>query len=232
MRLLRPLIVAAALMTPLGAAAQGAPVVVELFTSQGCSSCPPADALLTELAGREGVIALALHVDYWDYLGWKDAFALPGNTARQRAYAKAARSRSIFTPEMVVQGAERVKGHDAERVLAEIARYEARPPGAELGLERDGDTLRIHLAPAGDGGGPADIHLVRFLPSADVAIEAGENAGREVTYTNIVTGWETIARWDGASAVDMRYEGLEDGPVAVIVQGKHMGEVLTAATAE
>jgi hypothetical protein len=233
MRLLRPLIVAAALMTPLGAAAQGAPVVVELFTSQGCSSCPPADALLTELAGREGVIALALHVDYWDYLGWKDAFALPGNTARQRAYAKAAKSRSIFTPEMVVQGAERVKGHDAERVLAEIARYEARPPGAELGLERDGDTLRIHLAPAGDGGGgPADIHLVRFRPSAEVAIEAGENAGREVTYTNIVTGWETIARWDGASSVDMRYEGLEDGPVAVIVQGKHMGPVLTAATAE
>jgi hypothetical protein len=232
MRLLRPLIVAAALLTPLGAAAQGAPVVVELFTSQGCSSCPPADALLTELAGREGVIALALHVDYWDYLGWKDAFALPGNTARQRAYAKAAKSRSIFTPEMVVQGAERVKGHDAERVLAEIARYEARPPGAELGLERDGDTLRIHLAPAGDGGGPADIHLVRFRPSAEVAIEAGENAGREVTYTNIVTGWETIARWDGASAVDMRYEGLEDGPVAVIVQGKHMGPVLTAATAE
>jgi len=234
MRLLFPLIVAAFL--PLGVSAQTTPVVVELFTSQGCSSCPPADALLTELAGSEGVIALALHVDYWDYLGWKDDFARPGHTARQKAYAKAAKSRSIFTPEMVVQGAERVKGHDAERIRAEIARFGQRPAAAELSLERDGDTLSIHLAPtgaaAGPGAGPADIHLVRFLPSAEVSIEAGENAGRDVTYSNIVTGWETIARWDGAAPVDMRYEGLEDGPVAVIVQRKHMGPVLTAATAE
>ena len=232
MRLLLPLLAAAASLLPLGAAAQGTPVVVELFTSQGCSSCPPADALLTELAGREGVIALALHVDYWDYLGWKDVFGRPGNTARQRAYAKAAKSRSVFTPQMVVQGAERVKGHNAERILAEIARYGQRPAEAELDLERDGDTLSIQLAPTGAETGPADIHLVRFLPSAEVAIEAGENAGRTVTYSNIVTGWETIARWDGTAPVSMRYEGLEDGPVAVIVQRKHMGPVLTAATAE
>ena len=84
MRLLLPLLAAAAALLPLGAAAQDTPVVLELFTSQGCSSCPPADALFSELAGREGVIALALHVDYWDYLGWKDGFGRPGNTARQR----------------------------------------------------------------------------------------------------------------------------------------------------
>jgi hypothetical protein len=230
MRLL-PFLAVAALL-PIAASAQQTPVVVELFTSQGCSSCPPADALLTELAGREGVIALALHVDYWDYLGWKDGFGRPGNTARQKAYAKAARSRSIFTPEMVVQGTERVKGHNADLILAEIARYGERPAEAELELERDGDTLSIHLEPTGAEVGPADIHLVRFLPSAEVAIEAGENAGRSVTYSNIVTDWETIARWDGASPVDMRYEGLEEGPVAVIVQEKRMGPVLTAATVE
>jgi hypothetical protein len=258
MRLLFPLLAAALMPAAAPAqdaaqvAAREAPVVVELFTSQGCSSCPPADELLTELAGHEGVIALALHVDYWDYLGWKDAFGRPGSTARQKAYAKAAKSRSIFTPEMVVQGSARVKGHDAERILAEIAEARRKPAEAALELERDGDVLAIHLAPtgAGTGGdtgpgsvagtgietragtGPADVHLVRFLPSADVEIGAGENAGRSMTYTNIVTGWETIARWDGTAAVDMRYEGLEDGPVAVIVQRKHMGPILAAATAE
>ena len=104
MRLLPKLFAAAALLLPVGAAGQEAPpatpVLVELFTSQGCSSCPPADALLTELAARDDVIALALHVDYWDYLGWKDEFGRPGNSKRQRAYAKAARSKTIFTPEM------------------------------------------------------------------------------------------------------------------------------------
>ena len=105
------------------ARAQGSPVVVELFTSQGCSSCPPADALLRKLAEEEDVIALALHVDYWDYLGWKDSFATPKFTARQRAYAKKARSRSIYTPQMVVQGEDRVVGNDAEMVLARISEH-------------------------------------------------------------------------------------------------------------
>ncbi len=230
MRLLPFLLAASVSLSPLAASAQDTPVVLELFTSQGCSSCPPADALLAELAGREGVIALALHVDYWDYLGWEDEFGRPGNTARQRAYAKAARSRSIFTPELIVQGDERVKGHDADRVLKEIASHQQKPALAELSLKRSGDTLSIHLAPTGGQVGPADIHLVRFKPSEDVAIEAGENAGRTLTYTNIVTDWETVARWDGTAAVDMRYEGLEDGPVAVIVQKVHMGPIVTAAT--
>ena len=175
------------------------------------------------------MIALALHVDYWDYLGWKDGFGRPGNTARQRAYAKSEHRRSIFTPEMIVQGSERVKGHDADRVLKEIARAQQRPAGADLKLEREDGTLRIHLAPNGAEVGPADIHLVRFIPSVDVAIEAGENAGHSFTYTNIVTDWLTIARWDGVTAAELTFEAPGTEPVAVLVQREGYGPMLTAA---
>jgi hypothetical protein len=227
-------LIALAVLAPVAALGQSTPVVLELYTSQGCSSCPPADALLTELAGREGVIALALHVDYWDYLGWRDSFARPQNTKRQRAYAKAARSRSIYTPEMVVQGEKRMKGHDAERILGEIARQQARPAEAELELSRDGDALEIRIVPR-DGAepGPADVHLVRFLPEQQVAIEDGENAGRDITYTNIVTDWQTIGHWDGLGPVELRQEGVGgDQPLAVIVQRSRMGPVVTAAELE
>ncbi|MFO1210282.1 MAG: DUF1223 domain-containing protein [Amaricoccus sp.] len=231
MRLAGPLIAAAAAFVPVGGAVLAAPVVLELYTSQGCSSCPPADALLTQLAGLDGVIALALHVDYWDYLGWKDDFARPQHTARQRAYAKAARSRSIFTPEMVVQGEDRLKGHDAQRVMEEIARQRALPAAADVNLARDGDALQVHVAPAGDDPvpGPADVYLVRFIPSEGVSIQGGENAGKEMTYTNIVTDWQTIGQWDGAGPLDLRYDDAGAGPLAVIVQRSHMGPVLTAA---
>ena len=137
-----------------------------------------------------GVIALALHIDYWDYLGWKDEFGRPGNTARQRAYAKAARSKTIFTPEMVVHGDERLKGHDAKSILKGIAHHRRQPAPATVSLEREGDVLEIHLAPIGAAVGPADVHVVQFIPSREVSIEAGENAGLEMTYTNIVTDWE------------------------------------------
>jgi hypothetical protein len=230
MRLASPLLM---LMTfaPLAALGQSSPVVLELYTSQGCSSCPAADALLTELAGREGVIALALHVDYWDYLGWKDSFARPEFTKRQRAYAKAARSRSIFTPELIVQGESRVKGHDAERIDDAIARQQSRPAEADLELSRDGDALEIRITPRpGAEPGPAAVHLVRFIPSQQVAIEAGENAGREITYSNIVTDWQTIGHWDGLAPAELRYEGMAgDEPLAVIVQRTRMGPVITAA---
>ena len=229
MRLSRSLLSAALVLVPIGAVAQS-PVLVELFTSQGCSSCPPADSLLTELAGEPGVIALALHVDYWDYLGWKDDFASPTHTERQRAYAKAAGSRTIFTPEMIVQGSDRLKGHDAEHIVKDIRREQRSPAEATVSLEREGDALEIHLEPTGDGTArPAEVYLARFLPSAEVSISAGENAGRDLTYTNIVTDWETIAHWDGAGPVDLRREGIGDGPLAVIVQESHMGPVLTAA---
>jgi hypothetical protein len=217
----------AAALAP-AARAQHSPVVIELFTSQGCATCPPADALLDQLASRPGVIALALHVDYWDYLGWKDAFAQPQFSDRQKAYAKSRRERSIFTPQMIVQGADPVIGHDEPAVSASIAAHAVRPQSARLQLVRNGSGLDIALAPAAGPVGPSDVHVVEILPEHAMTIEAGENAGHSFTYSNIVTGWHTVARWDGASEVEIRAEGLDPGPVAVIVQRERMGPVIAA----
>ena len=202
------------------------------ITSQGCSSCPPADALLTELAGRDGVIALALHVDYWDYLGWKDEFARPQHTARQRAYAKAARSRSIFTPEMVVQGEERLKGHDAaadhrarSRGSRRAGAGRAEPASATATRCRSTSSRRRARRARAGRGLPGALHPVRGRRRS----RAARTPASEITYTNIVTDWETIGHWDGAGPVDLRYEAVGDEPLAVIVQGSHMGPVLTAA---
>ena len=230
MRLLLSLLAALVLATPAPGRGESTPVVIELFTSQGCSSCPPADELLTTLAQQDGVIALALHVDYWDYLGWKDSFGKERHTARQKAYAKAARSRTIYTPEMVIQGQERLKGHDAAAIIGKIALHQQQPAPVSLDLERDGDAIEISLA-SGDGTatGPADVHLVRYMPEEEVSIAAGENAGRTLTYTNIVTDWQTLVQWDGMGPLEFRYEGVGDGPLAVIVQRSRMGPVLAAA---
>ena len=217
-------------LMPVAGRAQPAPVVVELFTSQGCSSCPPADALLTQLAGQPGVIALALHVDYWDYLGWQDSFANPAFSARQKAYARARGSRSIFTPQMMVQGYDSVIGHDAMRIRDKIAQHQATPPAASLGLRREGGVLWISIAPGDTPVEPAEVHVVRFIPSHEVSIEGGENAGQHITYSNIVSSWETVATWDGASAAELRYEGLDDAAVAVILQQGRVGPVLAAAS--
>ena len=177
MRLL-PLVAALAMIVFAPAArAQTNPVVVELFTSQGCSSCPPADALLAELADEDGVIALALHVDYWDYLGWQDSFASPAFTARQRAYAKKARSRTIYTPQMIVQGEDRLVGSKGDMVRARISEHRDGAPSMRLEVARDGAAIDISLEPVEPELGPADVHVVTFDPAQEVAIEAGENAG-------------------------------------------------------
>lgn len=207
-----------------------APVVLELFTSQGCSSCPPADALLTELAAQPGVIALALHVDYWDYLGWKDSFADPKFSARQKAYARAFGKRSIFTPQMVVHGSDALVGHDAAGIVGRIAQHQAEPAPVDLALRREGDELWIRLAPRGAPVGSADVHLVRFIPSVEVSIEAGENAGQQIRYSNIVASWDTVATWDGTAPLELRYDGIDGTPGVVIVQRGRVGPVLTAAS--
>ena len=229
MRIIPTLLALAVLVLPAGARAQHNPVVLELFTSQGCSSCPPADALLSELSEREGVIALALHVDYWDYLGWKDSFGKAEHTNRQRAYAKSMHKRSVFTPQIIVQGEDRLVGHDAEAIEKRIAAHRAKPPLVALAVDRGADgTLAIDITPLAPGIGPSDVHLVRFIPERGVSIESGENAGHHFDYTDIVTAWETVAEWDGRSEGRLVVEDVE-GPVAVIVQRKRMGSILSAA---
>ena len=170
------------------------PVVVELFTSEGCSSCPPADAFLTELAQeRPDLLPLAFHITYWDGLGWRDPFALPAATGRQRAYARLLGRDSIFTPEMVVEGSESLVGSD--RAQAEAAIRQAATShvtATAVTIRRTGDTLTIDLE---RGSGPGTVLLVGFDPLHRTPVGRGENGGRTLTESNIVRSIQTIAEW-------------------------------------
>jgi hypothetical protein len=208
------------------------PVVVELFTSQGCSSCPPADAVLSDLANRQDVIALGLHVDYWDYLGWKDVFASPGHSDRQRAYAHAAGRRSVFTPEMVINGRQSVVGHDAAAIEAGIAEAAAATAAIRLTLHRQQGRILVHLAPVAADLPRSSLVLFRYLPERTVEIARGENAGHRLTYRNIVVEMSRIGTWDGRSVAEFTAPDVDEGPVALIVQEGNAGPVLAAARAE
>ena len=149
------------------ALAQGteAVVVVELYTSQGCSSCPPADAYLARLADQPGVMPLALHVDYWDYIGWADSFAQPKFTDRQRAYAAASGSRTIYTPQMVVNGVDLAVGSDEVTVNGQIRRHLDAVATVALQVTRTGKTLAISAQALAAVPGPLRVQLVRYAPS-------------------------------------------------------------------
>ncbi len=205
------------------------PVVVELFTSQGCSSCPPADRLLTDLAEQDGVIALSLHVDYWDYIGWKDSFARAEHTARQRAYARAAGEGMIYTPQMIVGGTHRVVGARAMKVVNAIDAHAATPSPVAVTLEREGDMLAVEAEPIGFAPGRMIVQLVRYLPEATVEISRGENAGHTFTYSNIVTQWEAVSEWTGVEALSLVLDAPGPEPAVVIVQQAGHGAILGAA---
>lgn len=206
-----------------------APVVLEFFTSQGCSSCPPADEIFSRIVGENRVIALALHVDYWDYLGWQDTFGREEHTERQRLYAKAHGERTIYTPQMIVQGSDIVMGHEEGQIRGRIAAHEARPRLVDLDLRREGGAVEIVVAPHDGPVGDAEIHVVEFVPRTTMTVEGGENAGYHHTFLNVVTGWATIGRWDGASRAVMRHAARPDLPVAVLVQTPQNGPILSAA---
>ena len=221
------LLAAWAALAATGAPAQ-VPVVVELFTSQGCASCPPADALLADLAKQPGVIALALHVDYWDYLGWEDVFASPVFTQRQKRYAKAIGAKMIYTPQMIVAGADRVPGNRPDEVLARIAAQGALAPRVLLEVTREGARVVIRALAEPPLAKGAIVQLVRIRPEESVAITRGENAGREVIYHNIVTDWAPVAEWPGTAPLDLVLEADGPAPVVVIVQEPGPGPVLAA----
>ncbi len=229
-RLLTALILALSLAAPALRAEPG-PVVVELFTSQGCSNCPPADAMLLELAERDDVIALALHVDYWDYIGWKDSFADPAHTRRQKAYAYAANQAAVYTPQMVIAGQTHVVGTRAMEVADAIRDHAGVDHGITLDVQRDGDALRIALRHDGPGLKPARIHLVRYTPREVVDIRRGENAGRKLTYGNIVTGWEVLTDWSGQRDLDLNAQVPGEDRAVVLVQRVGPGPILAAGEA-
>ena len=209
--------------------AQDSPVVVELFTSQGCSSCPPADAVLADLATRDDVIALALHVDYWDYIGWKDTFAQPEFTARQQNYANFAGERVVYTPQMMVGGLDSIVGSNAMALMDGIAAHQAAEPAVRLGLTRHGDVLSISAQAVAHIGGPMTVQLVRYKPEETVDIQHGENAGHSIRYVNVVTSWETLQSWDGAAPLAIDMQLLGDDPAVVIVQKAGPGLIVAAA---
>lgn len=180
--------------------------VVELFTSQGCNSCPPADELFGELAARQDIVALAYHVDYWDYLGWRDTLSRKENTERQYDYMRAFRSRSVYTPQAVVNGRAHVNGANRGAVGGTLAALEKAGEGMRVRIKvsRDGDGVMID---AGDAvaGSSANAHvvIVFFDPPQTVTIAHGENDGRKLTYWNAVSDIQTAGMWHGKA---QRYE--------------------------
>jgi hypothetical protein len=229
MRILPVFGLALAALAPTGAPADFAlPVVVELFTSQGCSSCPPADDMLGDLAKMDGVIALSLHVDYWDYIGWPDSFGSPAHSARQEAYARAAGERMVYTPQLIVGGQDRVLGGDAGAVMEQLHAHSGATTPVDLSVRRDGEELVIE-APALPLPRPLDIHVVRYLPKDQVLITGGENAGLTVAYSNIVTSWDVAGRWTGAEDLSLRVAAQGAEPAVVLLQEPGPGRIRAAA---
>jgi Uncharacterized secreted protein len=232
-------LLALACLAALPAAAQPAvrpAAVIELFTSQGCASCPPADALLTELARRDDVVALAYHVDYWDYMGWPDTFGAEANSNRQRAYASRWGSSRIYTPQMIVNGEKGVVGskrHEVTKALAEAALT------LPVTLSVEDGVLSVTIA--GQAGlEEAMVWLVTYLDAAEIAIERGENEGKSILYSHVVTGRQALGVWEPGAGAQIRIpvgEILADRAtgMAVIVQQEENGlpgSILGAATYE
>jgi len=208
--------------------AQPRPVVVELFTSQGCSSCPPADAYVGKLSARSDVLALSFHVDYWDDLGWQDRFALPQSTARQSIYARNLRRSSVYTPQLVIDGREDYVGLDGRAIARALSE------------NRDGVPVRVSIRDAQVLIGldtyaeatPSDVLLVAYLRHAVSVIGRGENRGRTLEEFNIVRTIRTLGSWKGqAQSFSVRVSSLppDATDVAVLVQPYGQAPIIGAA---
>jgi hypothetical protein len=213
-----------------------APVVVELFTSQGCSSCPPADKYLGELAKRPDILPLAFHVEYWNYIGWTDPYSKPWATRRQRDYQSSLKERFVYTPQMVVEGGAEGVGseRDAIEVLISAAESHAVPhPDAQLRWRQDGALL----ADIGEGpspvGQPATVWLVGFDRMHTMKVMAGENEGHTAWDYQAVRSFRRLGGWAGFSEELVvpadEAKSLGDYGAAVLIQAGGNGPILTAA---
>lgn len=210
-------------------------VVVELYTSQSCNSCPPADAFLGELARRKDVLALSMHVDYWNGLGWRDHFSSPDITARQKDYMRSLGTRYVSTPQAIIQGRSYAVGSDRSGIprLIEQAKGAAGPrvqPRITVGA---GDRLTVNL-PETKLPNAAAVWFVAFDDKHTVPITSGENSGATITYTNVVRDLRRVGTWDGrpkAFEIDVsehRKSGF--GNCAVLIQSRSTGPILGAAS--
>ena len=177
------------------------PVVLELFTSQGCNSCPPADALMQDWLKQPGVIPISLHVDYWDYLGWKDTLSRKGHGVRQQDYARNSGKREIYTPQVVVDGKFAVVGSDREAVAAALAKARKQQHVAiQANRNKTTGAWQVHVAALPTWQGEAKLVLCRYDAMHEVSIERGENTGRTLNYLNVARSWGDLGRWKGQSA--------------------------------
>jgi hypothetical protein len=208
--------------------------VMELFTSQGCSSCPPADALFVRLARDPTLLVLTLPVDYWDYLGWRDTLAQPAFSQRQRGYAKARGDLQVYTPQAVIDGAAHAVASDWSALQRILVQHEATP--MPLGVRISEANNRVSIAISGEGGA-GSVWLVHVARSRQVTIPRGENKGREISYANVVRGLMRVGSWRG---VDMtvelplsltRHEDADTYAVLVHDDSGRIGRVIGAAKA-
>jgi hypothetical protein len=220
--------------SPIAEAGAKRPVVVELFTSQGCDSCPPADALLGRLADRKDVIALSLPVTYWDMLGWKDTLASEANTRRQKAYASQMGRGGIYTPQMIVDGENDVVGGREPAVEQAIQSREGDETSIPVDIRATHSELHVGIGAGDAGPNPnATVWLFHILSKASVPIGAGENGGHTLTYRNVVRDVKAIGMWKGQPlTLDLPRSDLTGAPhdeVAVVVQENGYGRIIGAA---
>ena len=214
------------------------PVFVELFTSQGCSSCPPADKFMGELVQRPGIIAVSMNVDYWNYLGWRDTLSQAVFTRRQKEYAIRRGDGQVYTPQMVINGRSHAVGSHRQTVMDEIGRQAAVPDNyfVPITINANGNELDIEV-----GGGPTDriiqsstLWVMSVIPQVTVSIERGENSGREITYHNVVRQLTPAGMWKGeGQRISLPKKHVMDGQSSMcvaVLQGDNGGVVLGCAS--
>jgi hypothetical protein len=223
-------VLVAAALSQTAAARERAPVVIELFTAQGCSACPKANVLLDSYADRSHVIALTFPVDYWDYLGWRDTFAQPAFTERQRAYTDRLKLRSLTTPEFVIDGAREASGSDGAKIDQMIESSSGgSEPAPRIHLLRHGGRVRISAGAKPVHG--ADVWLIRYDPSLqEVKVKTGDNKGKVVSARNIVEELDRLGPWSGhARTYVLPKASAPSLKSAILVQGAKGGRILAAA---
>ena len=213
--------------------------VVELFTSQGCSSCPPADKLIGELSSDPSLVTLSLPIDYWDYLGWKDTLADPRYSARQRAYARGRGDHQVYTPQVVINGSVHALGSDKAAIERAIAQTRLDPATLSVPVKASlaDEQIKVAVPASADQKGSGEVWLCGFAKDIPIAIGRGENRGRTITYHNVARRWVKIGEWNGKAETwsvpvgELKAADLDSA--AIIVQSgtaEQPGTILGATT--